>query len=128
MTKIDYYNFLDEADCLMKKYKEEQKELTEEVFLNFLKEMVEKYNLNKRKYDFFVLHNNFLFATKNKQCYTIISFEKDKDRKIDFSGYSLKTKEQGQKYFEENFKEYVKDDFSSFFNFKTSKYNTACLR
>ncbi|HEF7224780.1 TPA: hypothetical protein SAY82_000807 [Campylobacter jejuni] len=53
MTQIDYYNFLDEADCLMKKYKEEQKELTEEVFLNFLKEMVEKYNLNKRKYDFF---------------------------------------------------------------------------
>ncbi|EJQ3999562.1 TPA: hypothetical protein SFY16_001388 [Campylobacter jejuni] len=41
MTQIDYYNFLDEADCLMKKYKEEQKEeqkeLTEEVFLNFFK-------------------------------------------------------------------------------------------
>ncbi|EAL7651575.1 TPA: hypothetical protein SFY16_001389 [Campylobacter jejuni] len=73
--------------------------------------MVEKYNLNERKYDFFVLHNNFLFATKNKQCYTIISFEKDKDRKIDFSGYNLETKEQGQKYFEENFKEYEKVDF-----------------
>ncbi|EIV6476755.1 hypothetical protein L9Y04_001591, partial [Campylobacter lari] len=40
-----------------------------------------------------------------------ISFEKNKYRKIDFSGYSLETKEQGQKYFEENFKEYEKVDF-----------------
>ncbi|HEG8495729.1 TPA: hypothetical protein SF304_001912, partial [Campylobacter jejuni] len=26
MKKTDYYDFLEEADCLMKKYKEEQKE------------------------------------------------------------------------------------------------------
>lgn len=111
MKKTDYYDFLEEADCLMKKYKEEKKELTEEVFLNFLKEMVEKYNLNKRKCDCFKFKNDFLFVTKNRQYYTIISFEKDKDRKIDFSAYSLETKEQGQKYFEENFKKYEKVDF-----------------
>ncbi|EPB3729645.1 hypothetical protein CNZW441b_b0035 (plasmid) [Campylobacter novaezeelandiae] len=111
MKPEDYYNFLEEADCLMKKYKEEKKELTEEVFLNFLKETIKKYNLNKRKYDCFKFKNNFLFVTKNKQYYTIISFEKDKDRKIDFSGYSLETKEQGQKCFEEDFKEYEKVDF-----------------
>ncbi|WP_139454235.1 hypothetical protein [Campylobacter armoricus] len=46
MKELDYYNFLEEADCLMKKYKEEQKELTEEIFLNFLKEMIKKKNMN----------------------------------------------------------------------------------
>lgn len=111
MKELDYYNFLEEADCLMKKYKEEQKELTEEIFLNFLKEVIKKHNITKRKYDCFKFENNSLFTTKDKRCYTIISFEKNKDRKIDFSGYSLETKEQGQKYFEENFKEYEKVDF-----------------
>ncbi|EAK9878176.1 hypothetical protein J7D62_001585 [Campylobacter lari] len=110
MKELDYYNFLEEADCLMKKYKEEQKELTEEVFLNFLKEMIKKYNITKR-YECFRNKNDFLFITKNKQCYTIITFEKDEDKKIIFSGYSLQTKKEGQEYFEENFNEYEKVDF-----------------
>ncbi|MCR6580350.1 hypothetical protein [Campylobacter insulaenigrae] len=107
MKEMDYCNFLEEADCLIEKYEEEEKELTEEVFLNFLKEMIQKYNIDT-KCDYFKFKKNFLFVAKDKRCYTIIIFDEDRVRRINFSGYSFETKEEGQKYFEENFKEYEK--------------------
>ncbi|MBS4407506.1 hypothetical protein [Campylobacter vulpis] len=79
------------------------KESMQESMQNFFKAMQKKYKA-LRTYDLFKHKNkedNFLIVSKTKKAY--ISPIWDNKKKLELSGYSLETKEQGREFFKEKF-------------------------
>ncbi|WP_270979776.1 hypothetical protein [Campylobacter helveticus] len=96
-----YYQLCDEAK---KYFNPQSKTLSKESIQDFFKAMqkqhkaLKNYDLLKHKDE----ENNFLIVSKTKKAYISLILENEKE--LNFSGYSLETKEQGLKHYEKRIK------------------------